>query len=98
MVGMENRDPHLWELAVLHRAGRPAEELSCYHPGLLVPEIVRQIAAVGHPNLGMTLDLGHLYIAANVCGFDYLTAVEEAAPYVRHIHMHDNLEPPRLRL
>jgi sugar phosphate isomerase/epimerase len=91
VVGMENRDPHLWELAVLRREGRPAEELPIYHPGMLIPEVVRQVRAVDHPNLGMTLDLGHLYLAANQCGFDFLTAVGQAAPHVRHIHMHDNL-------
>jgi sugar phosphate isomerase/epimerase len=91
VVGMENRDPHLWELAVLRQAGRSPDDLLTYHPGLSIPEVVRQVAAVDHPNLGMTLDLGHLYLAANHCGFDFLTAVGQAAPYVRHIHMHDNL-------
>ena len=91
VVGMENRDPHLWELAVLRRAGRPPDELLTYHPGLSIPEVVRQVTAVDHPNLGMTLDLGHLYLAANQCGFDFVTAVGQAAPYVRHLHLHDNL-------
>lgn len=91
VVGMENRDPHLWELAVLRRAGRSPDELLTYHPGLSIAEVVRQVRAVDHPNLGMTLDLGHLYLAANLCGSDFLAAVAEAAPYVRHLHLHDNL-------
>jgi sugar phosphate isomerase/epimerase len=89
-IAMENRDSHLWEVAALARHGLAIESLATYHPGLLIPEVNRQIAAVGHPNLGMTLDFGHAYIAARSCGFDFLEAVSQAAPHVRHIHMHDN--------
>ncbi len=91
VVGMENRDPHLWELAVLRQAGRAPDELLTYHPGLSIPEVVRQVTQVNHPNLGMTLDLGHLFLSAQHCGFDFLTAVGPAAPPVRHLHLHDNL-------
>ncbi len=57
------------------------------------------VAALGHPNCGMTLDLGHLWIAANRFHFDYLEAVEECARYVRHVHLNDNqgrFEPMRV--
>ena len=57
---------------------------------MLVPALVRQVEAVGHPLFGLTLDLGHLYLAANTCRFDYLEAIRQAAPYVRHIHGSDN--------
>ena len=46
--------------------------------------------AVAHSCFGLTLDLGHLYLAAHYCGFDYLRAIREAAPYVRHLHGSDN--------
>ena len=91
VVGMENRDPHLWELVALQRAGQPPSQLLTYHAGLSIPALLRQIKEVNHPNLGITLDFGHLYLAANQCGFDFLAAVAQAAPYVRHLHMHDNL-------
>jgi len=91
VVGMENRDPHLWELAVLRQAGRRPDELMTFHPGLSIPEVVRQVTEVSHPNLGITLDVGHLYLAANQCGFDLATAIGQAAPHVRHLHLHDNL-------
>ncbi len=52
---------------------------------MLIPILVQQIEAVDHPNLGLTLDFAHLYVAANACGFDYLDAVRQAAPYVRHL-------------
>jgi sugar phosphate isomerase/epimerase len=55
-----------------------------------IPVLVEQVERVGHPNLGFTLDLGHLYIAASTCGFDYLGAIRQAAPHVRHLHGSDN--------
>ena len=89
-IGMENGDPHLWEYDVLARFGRPRSELLTHHPRLHVRPIVRQLEAIDHPNVGMTLDVGHLYIAACDVGFDYLEAVGEAAPWIRHLHISDN--------
>lgn len=91
IVGMENRDPHPWEIATLRRAGLGPDDLLTYHGGLSIPNLVRQIEEVDHPNLGITLDLGHLYVAANLLGFDFLEAVRQAAPHLRHIHSHDNM-------
>ena len=90
VVAMENRDPHPWEVAALARAGVPHDRLLKYHAGMSIPVLVEQIKAVGHPNFGLTLDVGHLYIAAKTCGFDYLEAIRQAAPYVRHLHGSDN--------
>lgn len=90
IVAMENRDPHPWEIATLLRAGRSPDYLLTYHSGLSIPALVHQVREVNHANLGLTLDLGHLMLAANVCGFDYLEAIRQAAPYVRHLHGHDN--------
>ncbi len=90
IVAMENRDPHPWEIATLLRSGRALDHLLTYHSGMSMPQLVRQVNEVNHANLGLTLDLGHLVLAANLCGFDYLEAIRQAAPYVRHIHGHDN--------
>ncbi|HSJ53253.1 MAG TPA: sugar phosphate isomerase/epimerase [Anaerolineae bacterium] len=90
VVAMENRDPHPWEVATLRRSGVPAEQLVKYHAGLSVPTLVAQVEAVDHPNLGLTLDFGHLFLAANHLGFDYLQSIRQAAPYVRHLHTSDN--------
>ena len=79
-IGMENGDPHLWELEVLRKNDLPDSDLPVYHPRLCIPPIVDQVNAVNHPNIGMTLDLAHLHIAAHTVGFDYLEAVEQAAP------------------
>lgn len=90
VVAMENRAPHPWEVAVLASAGLPANQLLKYHAGIAIPSLVRQVEAVNHPNLGLTLDFAHLFLAANHCGFDYLEAIQQAAPYVRHLHGNDN--------
>jgi sugar phosphate isomerase/epimerase len=90
VVAMENRDPHPWELATLRRCGVTASQLPKYHAGISIPDLVAQVEAVDHPNLGLTLDFGHLFLAANHCGFDYLEAIRQAAPYVRHLHASDN--------
>ena len=91
-VAMENRDPHPWEMAALLRAGvdASAEQLLKYHAGMSIPQLIRQVEAVAHPDLGLTLDLGHLFIAAHVCGFDFFEAIRQAGPYVCHLHGSDN--------
>ena len=90
LVAMENRDPHPWEVAALHHCGLPPGQLLKYHAGMSIPDLIAQVGAVNHANLGITLDLGHLFLAAKQCGFDYLEAIRQAAPYVRHLHVSDN--------
>jgi sugar phosphate isomerase/epimerase len=89
-IGVENGDPHLWEYNVLHQFALGPEALPKHHARLLIPAVVRQLEQVGHPNVGLTLDLAHLFLAANALGFDYLQAVDQAAPWVRHLHVNDN--------
>jgi sugar phosphate isomerase/epimerase len=90
IVAMENRDPHPWELVALRRAGLADSQLLKYHGGMSIPNLVRQVSEVNHPNLGLALDFAHLFIATNQCGFDYLDAIRQAAPHVRHLHGSDN--------
>jgi len=87
---MENGDPHLWEYNVLAQFGRPREELVKHHARLRIEPIVRQLQAINHPNVGLTLDIAHLHIAAHEVGFDYLEAVSQATPWARHLHVNDN--------
>ncbi|MAS36874.1 MAG: hypothetical protein CL610_22915 [Anaerolineaceae bacterium] len=90
-ICMENGDPHLWEYRLMRANNKPDSDLPLYHPRLRIPPIVAQVQAVNHPNVAMTLDLAHLYLAANaVPSFDYLEAVEQAAPVTRHLHLNDN--------
>jgi sugar phosphate isomerase/epimerase len=90
VVAMENRDPHPWELAALRRCDVAASLLPKYHAGISISDLVAQVEAVNHPSFGLTLDFGHLFLAASYCGFDYLEAIRQAAPYVRHLHVSDN--------
>lgn len=90
VIGMENGDTHLWEHELLARFGVPRTDLSKHHARLHVEPIGRQLEAIDHPNVGMTLDIAHLHIAAHDMGFNYLDAVAAAAPWVRHLHANDN--------
>ncbi len=75
-IAMENARPYL--------DGSPY----CYAEHLSL--LVEQVKAIGHPRVGITLDVGHAYISARYYGSDFLEAVALAAPYVRHLHLHDN--------
>jgi sugar phosphate isomerase/epimerase len=76
VIGMENARPYL--------DGSPY----CYAEQLSL--LVAQVQAINHPQVGITLDTGHAYLAACYYGFDFLGTVALAAPYVRHVHLHDN--------
>jgi len=60
----------------------------CYAESL--EELVRMVKAVNHSQVGITLDTGHAYLAACHYGYDLLEGISLIAPYVRHIHLHDN--------
>jgi sugar phosphate isomerase/epimerase len=60
----------------------------CYAESL--EELVRMVKAVNHNQVGITLDTGHAYLAACHYGYDLLESISSIAPYVRHIHLHDN--------
>jgi sugar phosphate isomerase/epimerase len=90
LIGMENGDSHQWEHQLIARFGLLRHDLLKHHARLAISPIVRQLEAIDHPAVGMTLDIAHLHIAAHDMGFDYLAAVAEAAPWVRHLHANDN--------
>lgn len=52
-----------------------------------VLDFVRQ---VDRPNVGLTFDVGHAFLAANHFGFDYLDAVRAAKALMIHLHVTDN--------
>jgi sugar phosphate isomerase/epimerase len=89
-IAVENRDPHLWEIATLARAGHPAAELPTFHGGMRLDLLCAQVREIGAPNVGLTLDVGHAYLAAPFWSTDFGSGLIEAAPYVRHLHWHDN--------
>ncbi|MCX7795475.1 MAG: hypothetical protein N2380_03015 [bacterium] len=42
----------------------------------------------------LTLDLGHASVASTHFGFDYLSAIEQAFPYLNSIHVYDSFGRP----
>jgi sugar phosphate isomerase/epimerase len=89
-IAMENGDPHLWEYVLMQRNNKRPDQLPEYHERLRIGPIVQQLQQIDHPNIGMTLDLAHLHLATHALEVDYLDAVREAAPYVKHLHINDN--------
>lgn len=55
-------------------------------------DLAEQISAVGHPAVGVCLDVGHAALSASFSGFDYVEECMRAASLVRHVHLHDNLK------
>ena len=49
------------------------------------------IKKIDHPDLRMTVDFGHAYLTSRYFGDDFLGNIAAAKPYLRHIHIHDNL-------
>jgi len=45
------------------------------------------IDRVGHPDLGMCLDLGHAHCYSNHSASEWASNLK---PYIRHVHLHDN--------
>jgi sugar phosphate isomerase/epimerase len=90
VICMENLDPHLWEYNIIRSFGLPSSEIDRHLARLRIGPIVRQLEAIDHPSVRMTLDVAHLYLASQDRGFSYLDAVSEAAPWVRHLHVTDN--------
>ena len=65
----------------------------------LVKDTLDFVKKANHSNLGMNVDLGHLYISACHFKYDYLESVRECAPYLYHLHVNDNtgiFEPLRV--
>jgi sugar phosphate isomerase/epimerase len=91
VIAIENRDPHLWEIAALVRHGKTAHDLITYHQGMRLDLIAQQVAEVGSPYIGICLDVGHAFLAAPYWpNPDYLAAIRQIAPLIRHMHVHDN--------
>jgi sugar phosphate isomerase/epimerase len=91
IIGLENRDPHLWEVAALARHGKSAGDLLTYHAGMRLDLLAQQLEQVALANVGMCLDVGHAFLAAPYWqNTDYLSAIRQAAPWIKHVHFHDN--------
>ena len=71
---------------------RPVLRGETYDYSTWPSDLAEQVAAIDHPAVGVCLDVGHAALAASFFGFDYVEECAGAAPLVRHVHLHDNLE------
>lgn len=69
---------------------RPYLDASNYCYAESLEELARMVKNINHKHVGITLDTGHAYLAASRYGYDLIAGVQAIAPYVRHIHLHDN--------
>lgn len=60
----------------------------CYAESLV--KLATMVREVNHPNIGVTLDMGHAYLSARRYGLDLCEGIAAVAPLVRHVHLHDN--------
>jgi len=53
-------------------------------------EILRLMADISCPNLGVLVDVGHLKVSANALGYSPDSFISEIRPYIRAFHLSDN--------
>lgn len=65
-----------------------------YAYGALIDKLVEQISKIDKPNIGITLDFGHARVASTYFGFDYLSSIMLASPYIKSLHVYDSFGRP----
>lgn len=76
IIAMENARPYLYHSPYCY-AEKPVE-------------LAEQIRHIGRDNVRMTLDFGHLHLAARFYELDEVAEVRRLAPLIAHCHVHDN--------
>ena len=79
-----------YKVTIAVENARPYLDCQHYSYGELLAELGRMVREVGHERVGITLDMGHAYLTACHYGYDLLQEIASIAPYIKHIHMHDN--------
>lgn len=69
---------------------RPYLDCPYYCYAVIPSSLVEQVEAVNHPFVGITLDIGHLYLSHKMFGLDLFAELKQMIPYVKHLHVHDN--------
>ena len=94
-TGKESEESRGKEVEALREIGTYAKDqgvvVGVENTGSGIRDVVQQIEAVGLESVRLALDLGHLFLADQSLGLDYLEEVAYAAPWVGHIHVNDNL-------
>jgi sugar phosphate isomerase/epimerase len=76
IIAVENARPYLFH--------------SPYGYGEKVEDLKKMVEQVDRPNVRVTLDIGHLYMAAKFFGFQPVDAVIGIRELIAHTHIHDN--------
>ena len=64
-----------------------------------VEPVLSLIGRIEHRYLQMTFDFAHSFLASKYYGYDFMESVKQAKPYIKHVHIHDNVglyDPDRL--
>ena len=77
-------------VAICIENARPYRHRSpyCYAENLNL--LKEQVLRIQRENVRITLDCGHLFMAARYGCYDPVEAVKDAAPWIGHCHIHDN--------
>lgn len=76
VIAMENARPYLYHSPYCY-AERPAD-------------LAEQIRRIDRDNVRMTLDFGHLHLAARFYELDEVAEVRRLVQFIAHCHVHDN--------
>ena len=87
IIAVENTSPFDFEEEIIKKV---KIEIEYFHSSLYPEKIADEIQKIDMPNVGITLDLGHLFLASRLTGRDFLKTIEKVSPYVVHIHLNDN--------
>lgn len=78
------------EVVITMENARPYRYHSPYCYAEMPHELFRQVERIDRPNVGMTLDFGHLNLSAHHYNFDALKEVSLVSSKIVHCHVHDN--------
>lgn len=65
-----------------------------YAYGACIDKLVDQVSEIARPNVGITFDFGHARVASTYFGFDYLSSIKLASPYINSLHIYDSFGRP----
>ncbi|WP_373232391.1 sugar phosphate isomerase/epimerase family protein [Cohnella sp.] len=69
---------------------RPYLDNAEYCYSVIPSALAEQVEAINHPSIGITLDIGHLYLSHKLYGLDLIGELKRMAPHIIHLHVHDN--------
>ncbi|MBN2791894.1 MAG: sugar phosphate isomerase/epimerase [Desulfuromonadales bacterium] len=78
------------EQVIAMENARPYRYHSPYCYAETISALQEQVEKINRKNVAITLDFGHLHMAAQFYGFDEYNAVRQIAHLIRHCHVHDN--------